>query len=133
MQDVAALQTQVAALLARVAELEAEVERLRRKGYKPQANRQSPPKTKRQDRRTKRHRQHPGVFREPPKLDELPPDQVQRHDVRLEQCPCCGSQQLQATGEFEGKPRGHTALKTSRMVDALSRPKPYSKNLLSAC
>lgn len=101
MEDVAALREQVAALLRRIAELEAEVERLKRKGYKPQANHKLPPKSKRQDRRTKRHRQHPGTFREPPKLEELPPEQVQHHDVKLEQCPCCGSERLSATGEFE--------------------------------
>ena len=89
------------ALLARVAELEAEVERLRRKGYKPQPNRKTPPKSNRQDRRTKRHRKHPGTFRAPPPLDEIPPEQVQQHDVQLEQCPCCGSERLKATGEFE--------------------------------
>jgi hypothetical protein len=98
---VAELEKQLAARDARVAELEAEVERLRRKGYKPQPNRKSPPKTKRQDRRTEGHRQHPGTFRETPKLDEIPPDQVEHHDVKLEQCPCCGSERLQATGEFE--------------------------------
>ena len=115
MEDVAALREQVAALLRRVAELEqqltqrdarigeleAEVERLRRKGYKPQPNHKAPPKSKRQDRRTKRHRQHPGTFREPPKLEEIPPEQVEQHDVKLEHCPCCGSGRLRATGEFE--------------------------------
>lgn len=115
MEDVAALREQLAALLrrvaelekqlaardARIAELEAEVERLRRKGYKPQPNHKAPPKSKRQDRRTKRHRKHPGTFREPPQLEELPPEQVQHHDVKLEQCPCCGSERLSATGEFE--------------------------------
>lgn len=101
MEDVAALREQVAGLLRRVAELEAELERLRRKGYKPQANHQAPPKSKKQDRRTKRHRQHPGQFREPPQLEELPPEQVQRHEVELTQCPCCGSQRLSRTGAFE--------------------------------
>ena len=101
MEDVAALRAQVDALLARVAELEAEVQRLRRKGYKPQPNHKTPPKAKKQDRRTKRHRKHPGMFRAPPPLDEIPPEQVQQHDVQLEQCPCCGSERLTATGEFE--------------------------------
>ncbi len=101
MEDVAALREQVAALLRRIAELEAEVERLRRKGYKPQPNHQAPPKSKKQDRRTKRHRQHPGQFREPPKLEELPPEQIQHEDVKLAQCPGCGSERLSATGQFE--------------------------------
>jgi hypothetical protein len=115
MEDAATLREQVAALLARVAELEqqrekhvaqiaeleAELERLRRKGYKPQPNRKTPPKSQKQDRRTKRHRKHPGTFREPPRLDEIPPEQVQHHEVSLEHCPCCGSSRLKATGEFE--------------------------------
>jgi transposase len=115
MEDVVALREQVAALLGRVAELErqlaqrdariteleAEVERLRRKGYKPQPNHKAPPPSKKQDRRTKRHRKHPGTFREPPKLEELPPEQVQHHDVQLERCPGCGSGRLNATGAFE--------------------------------
>lgn len=101
MEDVAALREQVAALLRRIAELEAEVERLRKRGYKPQPNHASRPKSKRQDRRTKRHRQHPGQFREPPKLDDLPPEQVQRHEVQLTQCPGCGSERLSPTGQFE--------------------------------
>ena len=101
MEDVAALREQVAALLRRIAELEAEVERLRRRGYKPQPKHQAPPKSKKQDRRTKRHRQHPGAFREPPKLDELPPQQIQHQDVKLDQCPGCGSARLSPTGVFE--------------------------------
>lgn len=115
MEEVESLREQVAALLARVAELEkqlaqrearigeleAEAERLRRKGYKPQSNHKSAPKSRKQDRRTKRHRRHPGMFREPPKLEELPPEQLLHHDVTLEECPGCGSQQLNATGVFE--------------------------------
>lgn len=102
MEDVVrALQEQVAALLRRIAELEAEVERLSRKGYKPQPNRKAAAKSKKQDRRTKEHREHPGQFREPPKLEELPPDQVQRHEVQLDQCPCCGSHELRPTGQVD--------------------------------
>lgn len=101
MEDVTSLREQVTALLRRVAELEAEVERLRKRGYKPQPNHQARPKTKRQDRRKKRHRQHPGTFREPPKLEEIPPEQVQHHDVQPAQCPGCGSERLSPTGEFE--------------------------------
>ena len=101
LRRVAELEQQLAQRDARIAELEAEVERLRRKGYKPQPNRKTPPKSQRQDRRTKRHRKHPGAFRESPKLDEIPPEQVQHHDVKVEQCPGCGSERLSATGEFE--------------------------------
>ena len=94
-------EAQLAQREARVAELEAEVERLKRKGYKPQPNRKAPPRSKEQDRRTKRHRKHPGQFREPPKLEEIPPEQIQQHEVQLAQCPCCGSQRLSPTGQFE--------------------------------
>lgn len=127
MEDVTALREQVATLLRRVAELEkqlaerdariaelvAEVARLKRKGYKPQPNRKSQPKSKKQDRRTKGHREHPGQFREPPKLDEVPPDQIQRHEVRLSECPCCGSHDLRATGQVD-----------EHLVVDLPEPKP---------
>lgn len=122
MDDVAALREQVAGLLrrvaelesrlaerdtqlaqrdARIAELEAELERVKRQGYKPQPNRKPPAGSKKVDRRKPPHRRHPGVFREPPKIEDLPPEQLQCHDVTLERCPCCGSEELTATGRFE--------------------------------
>lgn len=116
MQDaVAALREQVAALArrvaeletllaerdARIAELEAEAARRERKGYKPQPSPKKSAGAKRPDRRKKPFRQHPGTFRQPPNLDEIPPEQVQQHEVRLEACSCCGGRQLQPTGAFE--------------------------------
>lgn len=114
-EQVAGLQAQVAALLrrvaeleaqlsqrdARIAELEAELERVRRQGYKPQPNRKPPAGPKKVDRRTQPHRKHPGMFREPPQLAEVPPEQIQAEEVKLDQCPCCGSRRLKATGEVE--------------------------------
>jgi len=100
-QQLAQREAQLAQRDSRIAELEAEVQRLQRKGYKPQPNRQSQRKPKRQDRRRKRHRTQPGQFRGPPKLAEIPPDQIQHEDVQLAQCPCCGSRRLSPTGQFE--------------------------------
>lgn len=85
-------------LKARLAELEAELRR-REKNYKPQPNRQA--QKKKQDRRRKRFRKHPGSFRQPPSLEDVPQEQLVQHDVRLEQCPCCGGERLQATGHFD--------------------------------
>lgn len=115
MDDVATLQEQMASLLrrvaelerqlaerdARIAELEGELERVRRQGYKPPSNRKPAAGTKNQDRRKTPFRQHPGLFREPPKIDEMPPDQVQCHEVTLDNCPCCGSQRILPTGRFD--------------------------------
>ena len=127
MEDVIALREQVAALLrqvaelkqqlaqrdARIGELEAELERVRKRGFKPQSNRKPPVGPKRQDRRKKRFRKHPGVFRDPPPLDEIPPEQIQQHDVNLEQCPCCGSERIVATGKYE-----------DHLVTDIPEPKP---------
>lgn len=127
MEDVAALREQVAGLLrrvaelegrlaerdARIAELEAELERVKRQGYKPQPNRKRPAVSKTVDRRKQPHRQHPGVFREPPKIEEIPPEQLHCHDVTLECCPCCGSQELTPTGRFE-----------DHLVTDIPEPKP---------
>jgi len=95
------LETLLAERDARIAELEAELARRERKGYKPQPNRKAPPGSKRQDRRKQPFRKHPGVFREPPDLDEIPPEQIQQHEVRLDECPCCGGRRLSPTGAFE--------------------------------
>lgn len=105
---VASLREQLAerdALLAkkdgRIAELAAEIDRLKRKGYKPQPSRQSKPKSAKQDRRTKRHRTHPGQFRDAPSLEDVPPDQLHEHEVKLAACPCCGSEELHPTGFYD--------------------------------
>ncbi|WP_373649220.1 IS66 family transposase [Schlesneria sp. DSM 10557] len=127
MDDVALLKEQVAALLhrvakleaqvaerdARISELEAELERVRRQGYKPQPNRKPPAGNKKQDRRKKPFRQHPGVFRDPPKLDEIPPGQVECHEVVLDACPCCGSRRIEPTGRFD-----------DHLVTDIPEPKP---------
>ncbi|HEY0980725.1 IS66 family transposase, partial [Schlesneria sp.] len=127
MDDVALLKEQVAALLhrvaeleaqvaerdARISELEAELERVRRQGYKPQPNRKPPAGSKKQDRRKKPFRQHPGVFRDPPNLDEIPPDQVDCREVVLDSCPCCGSRRIKPTGRFD-----------DHLVTDIPEPKP---------
>jgi hypothetical protein len=96
---VSELTRQNAQLKARIAELEAELRRREKKGYKPQPNRQTG--KKKQDRRRKRFRKHGGVFRDPPNLDEVASDQINHHDVKLDECPCCGGERLSATGHFE--------------------------------
>jgi hypothetical protein len=49
------------------------------------------------DRRRQEHRKHPGVFRpEPP-----PGTQFIEHDVHPQHCTHCGSNNLEATGQFE--------------------------------
>jgi hypothetical protein len=103
------LRHQVAELLARVAELEtrnaelearnAELEReLKRRGkrYTPKANAKKSG-GKKADRRKKPHRKHPGVFREPP----VPDEDTIYHDVRLECCPHCGSEDLRDNGRID--------------------------------
>jgi hypothetical protein len=77
----------------------------------------SPPATpatkspkKKQDRRRKRFRKHGGIFREPPNinLDDIPPDQVIHHDVRVDECPCCSGKRLRGTVDIpEPKPEFH--------------------------
>ena len=110
--EVAKLRSEVAERDARIFELEAENERLRRKGHKPQANRKASSETKAPDKRTIEFRRHPGVFREPPRLDEIPPERIEHHDVTLDLCPCCGGK-LIATGVFD-----------DHMVVDIPEPKP---------
>ena len=98
-RELAELKRQLGERDRRIAELEAELRRRDAKTYKPQPNRQGA--KKKQDRRRKRFRQHDGVFRETPKLDEIPPEQQIIHDVRLEQCPCCGGGDLTPTGRHD--------------------------------
>ena len=98
-KQLAELTRENAELKARISELEAELRRRNKKEYKPQPNRQTG--KKKQDRRRRRFRKHGGVFRDPPDLDEVPPDQVIHHDVGLDECPCCGGRKLDATGRFD--------------------------------
>ena len=72
---------------------------VRKRRYKPQPNRKSEKKKK--DGRRKGQRKHGGSFREIPNLDEVPPEQVIHHDVRVGQCPCCGGTCLKPTGRFD--------------------------------
>lgn len=98
-QQLAELKGQLAARDQRIAELEAELRRQRAKGYQPQPNQRS--EKKKQDRRRKRFRKHEGYFREPPQLEEIPPEQLVHHDVRLECCPGCGGTDLRPTGRHD--------------------------------
>jgi transposase len=97
-------------LLDRIAELEAENADLRRRlaqlEHQLQKVLQRPKRTRGRgqkkdpataDRRRQQHRQHPGAFRpEPP-----PGTAFLEHDVHPQQCPHCGSDQLEPTGHYE--------------------------------
>lgn len=93
---IAELEAENAELRKRIAQLEHQVQtflqrRKRSKSGRPP--RQGTP----DDRRRQEHRKHPGVFRPEP-----PPGTVFiEHDVRPQQCSHCGSNQLEATGQFD--------------------------------
>jgi transposase len=92
----AELRSENAELRKRIGLLEHQVQTFlqRRKRGKPQRPpRQGTP----DDRRRQPHRQHPGVGRpEPP-----PGTAFIEHDVHPQQCPHCGSGDLEATGQFD--------------------------------
>ena len=95
-QRIAELEAENAELRQRIAQLEHQVQtflqRRKRSTNKPPPREGTP-----QDRRRQEHRKHPGVFRPEP-----PPGTVFiEHDVHPEQCPHCGSADLEATGKFE--------------------------------
>ena len=80
----------------RIAQLEHQLQTIlqRRKRTRGQHKKKKPAAA---DRRRQIHRQHPGSFRPEP-----PPDtEFIHHDVHPEQCPQCGSRDLQNTGEFD--------------------------------
>lgn len=95
-QRIAELEAENAELRRRIAQLEHQVQQFlqRRKRTKSQRPpRQGTPA----DRRRKEHRQHPGVFRPEP-----PPETVFiEHDVHPKQCTHCGSDDLEATRQFD--------------------------------
>lgn len=92
-KTIAQLRQTVAQRDARIEGLEAELKR-RGKKYRPKAN-VIPRRKGKQDRRRKRFRKHPGVFRPEPTPDA---DTI-HHDVRLDQCPHCGSAEITPTGQ----------------------------------
>lgn len=92
-KTIAQLRQTVAQRDARIEGLEAELKR-RGKKYRPKAN-VIPRRKGKQDRRRKRFRQHPGVFRPEPTPDA---DTI-HHDIRLDQCPHCGSAEITPTGQ----------------------------------
>lgn len=94
-ERVAELEAENAQLRQRVAQLEQQLQGFLQRRKKSHA--QKDPKRSRTDRRRKKHRKHPGSFRPDP-----PPDTVFiEHDVRPSACSHCGSDDLEATGEFE--------------------------------
>jgi transposase len=93
---IAELEAENAELRRRIAQLEHQIQTFlqRRKRSK---NQRPPRQGTPNDKRRQEHRKHPGVFRpEPP-----PGTAFIEHEVRPEQCPHCGSGELEATGQFE--------------------------------
>lgn len=93
---IAELEAENAELRRRLAQLEHELQNIRQRRKRSHAA-AMPAKHRDADRRRKKHRKHPGCFRPEP-----PPDTVFiEHDVSPQQCPQCGSDQLEPTGQFE--------------------------------
>lgn len=95
-QRIAELEAENAELRKRIAQLEHQVQQFlqrRKRSSKRGTPRQGTPN----DRRRKKHRKHPGSFRPEP-----PPDTTFiEHDVHPKQCTHCGSDDLEATKDFE--------------------------------
>jgi transposase len=93
---IAELEAENAELRRRLARLEHELQKIHQRGKRSHAAGKDK-KTARTDRRRKKYRQHPGSFRpEPP-----PNTNFIEHDVHPRQCPHCGGDDLEATGEFQ--------------------------------
>lgn len=92
---IAELEAENAELRRRLVQIEHELERIRQRGKRTPSR--SAGQTGRTDRRRKPHRKHPGSFRPEP-----PPGTVFiEHEVHPQQCPHCGGNALEATGQFE--------------------------------
>jgi Transposase IS66 family/zinc-finger binding domain of transposase IS66 len=95
-QRIAELEAENAELRRRIAHLEHQVQTFLQRRKRPKGNgppRQGTPA----DRRRKEHRKHPGVFRPDPPADTT----FIEHDVHLQQCTHCGSNDLEPTRKFE--------------------------------
>jgi transposase len=93
---IAELEAENAELRQRIAQLEHQVQTFLQRRKRPQAKR-PPRQGTADDRRRQEHRQHPGAFRPEP-----PPDtRFIEHDVHPQQCPHCGSADLEATGQCD--------------------------------
>jgi hypothetical protein len=93
---IAELEAENAELRQRIAQLEHQVQTFLQRRKRPKAKR-PPRQGTPDDRRLKQHRQHPGVFRP----DPPPGTTFIEHDVHPQQCPHCGSGELDATGQFD--------------------------------
>src|SRR5579883_1079084 len=93
---IAELESENAELRKRIAQLEHQVQTFLQRRKRPKAKR-PPRQGTPDDLRRQEHRKHPGVFRpEPP-----PGTQFIEHDVHPQHCTHCGSNNLEATGQFE--------------------------------
>jgi transposase IS66 family protein len=94
-QENAELRTENAQLRQRLAQLEHQLQGFLQRGKKTRA--QKDQKRSGTDRRRKKHRKHPGSFRPEPPQDTV----FIEHDVRPTECSHCGSDDLEATDQFE--------------------------------
>jgi len=93
---IAELEAENAELRQRIAQLEHQVQTFLQRRKRPKAK-HPPREGTPDDRRRQEHRTHPGVFRpEPPSGTAFI-----EHDVHPQQCPHCGSAELDATGQFD--------------------------------
>ncbi len=95
-QRIAELEAENAELQKRIAQLEHQLQTFlqrRKRRTQKRPPRQGTP----QDHRRAEHRKHPGVFRPEPSPDTP----FIEHDVHPQQCTHCGSNDLEATGQFD--------------------------------
>ena len=90
------LEAENATLRRRLEQLEHELQKIRQRRKRTGTDRPGP-KASPSDRRRKKHRRHPGCVRSEP-----PPGTVfVEHTVYPEQCPQCGSRDLEVTGQYQ--------------------------------
>jgi len=96
LERITELETENAELRRRLAQVEHQLQQIHQRRKRSSAKR--PPKAGTPaDRRRQAHRQHPGSVRPEP-----PPGTVfTEHEVHPQQCPHCGSADLEVTGTFE--------------------------------
>jgi Transposase IS66 family/zinc-finger binding domain of transposase IS66 len=92
----AELKAENAELRRRLAQIEHELQRIRQHRQRGHAG-GTDQKHPRTDRRRQEHRKHPGSFRPEPPADTV----FIEHEVHPQQCPHCGSADLEPTGRFD--------------------------------
>lgn len=96
LERIAELEAENAELRRRLTQLEHQLQQIHQRRKRTAAKR--PPKAGTPaDRRRQEHRQHPGYIRPEPPAGTV----FIEHDVHPQQCPHCGSADLEATGAFD--------------------------------